>query len=61
MAARESAAMAEALNWVRQNVLPAYAAAAAGVSVSGLYRAMRRHKIPCNGKPGRRPKPKRKR
>lgn len=61
MAARESAAMADAIVAVRNGWLPAYAAKLCEVSISGLYRAMKRHGIPCTGKPGRRPKPKRKR
>lgn len=61
MAARESRAMGDAIAAVRDGISPADASIAYGVSVSGLYRAMKRHKIKCTGKPGRRPKPKRKR
>lgn len=58
MAARESRAMGDAIAAVRSGVRPSDACIKYGVSTSGLYRAMRRHNIPCTGKPGRRPQPK---
>lgn len=54
MGAKVSAEMKRALAHVVSGAAPRWASKHCGVSVSALYRAMKRNGIQCTGTPGRR-------